>query len=144
MHQCLVAGMRTFGAGLETGCYGFGIVPTCWESPLDLCRTNAMEAINNETLFAWVEARRALWQAKHKHHQNKHVTRCLWIEVAIVLMPNTAVTGKCSKFYTGVIHGALSIMIEPGRDQVSRSQLPLLCKLGINLPQTQMFSLKVI
>lgn len=63
----------------------------------------AMEGINNEALIACVEARPALWQAKHKHHKNKHMTRCLWTEVARIVMPDAAVTGKCSLFYTGVI-----------------------------------------
>ncbi|KAH7964998.1 hypothetical protein HPB49_002763 [Dermacentor silvarum] len=52
----------------------------------------AMEGINNEALIACVEARPALWQAKHKHHKNKHMTRCLWTEVARIVMPDAAVT----------------------------------------------------
>lgn len=51
-----------------------------------LCRTKVMEAINNEALIAG-----ALWQATRK----KHMTR--------IVIPNAAVTGKCSKVDTGVI-----------------------------------------
>ncbi|XP_070386454.1 transcription factor Adf-1-like [Dermacentor albipictus] len=53
-----------------------------------------MDTINNEALIVCVEARPALWQAKHKHHKNKHMTRCLWSEVSKIVMPDVAVTDE--------------------------------------------------
>lgn len=67
-------------------------------------------------------------------------------EMARNVMSNAAVTGKRSKFSTGVIRGAASIAIELGWYEISRWRLTLLLRLRIHFfprPKTKLITREV-